>query len=267
VLLSPSTIQPVVIERDGERMTVEVDTGADPRYHLGSPGWSFFTDPPVIVEVVPDSRAEAAGLEAGDRILAVGEREPVTELEFREILATSPEVPVELKIDRAGRVETITVVPADEDGRGKIGVLPRPGSIIHRELTALEAAVESWKLNVELAATVGLTLKRMFRGDISVRALSGPIEIAQVSRRAVRGMQSLLSFLAFISLQLGILNLLPIPVLDGGHILLLGVEGVLRRDLSMRVKERVMQVGLVFLLGFFGVVIYFDVIKAFFTSS
>jgi regulator of sigma E protease len=221
----------------------------------------------VIVEVIPDSPAEAAGILAGDRIVAVGEREPVTELEFREILAKSPGVEVELTIDRDGDVRTIAVVPADEDGRGKIGVLPRSGSILHRELTAGAAAVEAWKTNIRLAMTVGLTLKRMFRGDISVRALSGPIEIAQVSRRAVRGIQSLLSFLAFISLQLGILNLLPIPVLDGGHILLLGVEGVLRRDLSMRVKERVMQVGLVFLLGFFGMVIYFDVIKAFFTSS
>jgi len=75
-------------------------------------------------------------------------------------------------------------------------------------------------------------------------------------------MRTFLTFLAFLSLQLGILNLLPIPVLDGGHILILGVEGVLRRDLSMKLKERVMQVGLVFLLLVFGFVIYFDAIKA-----
>ena len=94
-----------------------------------------------------------------------------------------------------------------------------------------------------------------------MRALSGPIEIAQFSRQAVTGWETFLSFLAFISLQLGILNLLPIPVLDGGRILILLVEGVMRRDLSARVKERVMQVGLLFLLAFFAVVFTLDIIK------
>ena len=110
--------------------------------------------------------------------------------------------------------------------------------------------------------TVFVTLRRLIGGDISMRALSGPIGIAQASREAVQGLRTFFSFLAFISLQLGIINLLPIPVLDGGHILILGVEGILRRDLSMRIKERVMQVGLVFLLLVFGFVIYFDAIKA-----
>ena len=83
-----------------------------------------------------------------------------------------------------------------------------------------------------------------------------------MSREAVRAGESFLTFLALISLQLGILNLLPVPVLDGGHILILGIEGVLRRDLSDKVKERVMQVGFVFLLAFFGLVIVFDFMKA-----
>ena len=82
----------------------------------------------------------------------------------------------------------------------------------------------------------------------------------------MKRLESFLAFLAFVSLQLGILNLLPIPVLDGGHILILCVEGIMRRDLSEIVKERVMQTGLVFLLLFFGAIIYFDVIKTFFTS-
>lgn len=266
VLLSPGTTKSVVIERDGERVTRSLDTGSDPRYHLGSPGWSFYTDPPLITQVNKDTPAEAAGILEGDRILGVGEREPIGELEFREILASSPGVAVDLKIDRGGEMVEVTVVPAEQDGRGLIGVLVQSGSYVHRELTATEAAVESWRLNLELTKTVFVTLDRMLRGDISMRALSGPIEIARVSRQAVEGLRSLLGFLAFISLQLGILNLLPIPILDGGHILILGLEGTLRRDLSMRIKERVMQVGLVLLLVFFGFVIYFDVIKTFFTS-
>ncbi len=92
--------------------------------------------------------------------------------------------------------------------------------------------------------------------------MSGPIGIAQVARRALElGPQQFLFLLAFFSLQLGILNLLPIPVLDGGHILILGVEGVIRRDLSEIVKERVMQAGFVFLLAFMGVIIVLDIVK------
>ena len=104
-------------------------------------------------------------------------------------------------------------------------------------------------------------LGRLVTRDIPVRALSGPIEIAQISRQMIVSLQSFLGLLAFISLQLGILNLLPIPVLDGGHILILGVEGAMRRELPDRIKERVMLAGLVFLLALFSVVIFFDVDK------
>jgi regulator of sigma E protease len=183
-------------------------------------------------------------------------------MELREILAASPGKALALKLDRGGQTVELTVTPREEGGKGLIGVGLQSGSFTHRLVGPLEAAVESWRLNVELAQTVFVTLRRLIGGDISMRALSGPIGIAQASREAVQGLRTFLSFLAFISLQLGILNLLPIPVLDGGHILILGVEGVLRRDLSMRIKERVMQVGLVFLLLVFGFVIYFDAIKA-----
>ena len=95
-----------------------------------------------------------------------------------------------------------------------------------------------------------------------LKSVSGPIGIAQYARRALfSSPQAFIWLLGFFSLQLGILNLMPIPVLDGGHILILGVEGVLRRDLSERIKERVMQVGFVFLLAFMGVVIVLDIVK------
>jgi len=94
--------------------------------------------------------------------------------------------------------------------------------------------------------------------------MSGPIDIYKfVGSAWERGFSEFFSFMALISLQLGIINLLPIPVLDGGHILVLAIEGVLRKDLSLRVKERVMQVGFVFLVVLMGFVIYFDVVKHF----
>jgi regulator of sigma E protease len=92
--------------------------------------------------------------------------------------------------------------------------------------------------------------------------MSGPVGIAQVARQALlTGVDTFIYLLAFFSLQLGILNLMPIPILDGGHILILIIEGVMRRNLSEAVKERVMQAGLVFLIAFMGAVIFLDVVK------
>jgi regulator of sigma E protease len=99
-----------------------------------------------------------------------------------------------------------------------------------------------------------------------VRAFSGPIEIANLAVLALQDFQAFLAFLCVLSLNLGIINLLPIPVLDGGHLLILLVEGAIRRELSMRVKERVLQVGFAFLLAFFTTVIFFDVVKRWFSS-
>ena len=108
------------------------------------------------------------------------------------------------------------------------------------------------------------TLKKLVTGQLSPRTLSGPIDIYKFTGEAWKGgALSYFSFMAFISLQLGVINLLPIPVLDGGHIFILLVEGIMRRDLSIMVKERVMQVGLVLLLLLMGTVISLDVYKNF----
>ena len=111
---------------------------------------------------------------------------------------------------------------------------------------------------------VGEILGRIFTGRMSVKTLSGPIEIARYSGGAARtgDPRVLISFMAIVSLQLGLLNLLPIPVLDGGHIAIILFEGLIRRDLSMKVKERMLQVGMILLMTLMLVVITFDVIKS-----
>jgi regulator of sigma E protease len=110
---------------------------------------------------------------------------------------------------------------------------------------------------------IGQVLVGLFSGKVSIRQLAGPVGIARISGEAAkRGPAILLGFMAVISLNLGLLNLLPIPILDGGHILMLAIEGILRRDLSITVKERFVQVGLVFLLGIFAFVMYSDILKA-----
>ena len=113
-----------------------------------------------------------------------------------------------------------------------------------------------------MSKTLFVILKRLVTGRVSTKTLTGPIGIAGVARDALfAGFERFLFLLAFFSLQLGILNLLPIPVLDGGHILILGIESVIRRELSEKLKERVIQAGFVFLLAFMGLIIIQDVIK------
>ena len=265
IVLSPSTRKPVVVRRGGRELTLTIDTGSDPRYHLGFPGWLLVnasSEPPVIEHVEPGAPAAKVGLRTGDRVVGVDDRQGIDEIELRALLAASPGRPVTLAIARGTERLSVRLTPRNEDGRGKIGVNFRPSGLVHRDLGVGEAAREAWQWNVDLTRNLFTTLGKLFRSEISLRAFSGPIEIARVSREAVRTFESFLYLLAFISLQLGILNLLPIPVLDGGHLLILGIESVMRRDMSEKVKERAMQVGFVFLLAFFSVIIAFDVIKA-----
>jgi regulator of sigma E protease len=270
VFLSPDQVKPVVVQRDSQQLSLSMNTGSDPRYHLGDPGWGrlIAENPgqPMIDMIVGGSPAEKAGILPGDKVLAADGRQPIDEVRLRAMLSASAGREIALKVEREGKALDLKVTPRSEAGRGVIGVLFKTAGLVHVEYGPVAAAAESLRVNLELSKTLFKTLRKLVRREISMRAFSGPIEIARVSREAVKRLESFLAFLAFVSLQLGILNLLPIPVLDGGHILILCVEGIMRRDLSEIVKERVMQTGLAFLLLFFGAIIYFDVIKTFFTS-
>ena len=130
-----------------------------------------------------------------------------------------------------------------------------------RKLSLLPALRESVQQNWKMLRYALVTLGRLFRAEGSVKELSGPISIARISGEMLRrGWMEVVFLMAMISLQLGIMNLLPIPVLDGGHITVLLIEGLVRRDLSVRVKERIQQVGFAVLAALMIVVLYNDVI-------
>jgi len=263
--LSPATRKPLRVERGGRELLLDLAVPSDPVHGHGvRPGWGLSwggDQTPVVASVRPGDRAEEAGLRTGDRIVVADGRAGITEAELRALLEASPGRDLPLEVERAGERITITVRPRDEDGKGRIGVgLGVP--TVHRDLGLVEAAGESLRENVENSAMLFQVLKRMITRDVPLRSVSGPIGIAQVAREALlASTRHFLWLLAFFSLQLGILNLLPIPVLDGGHVLILLVEGLMRRDLSERLKERVMQVGFVFLLAFMSIVLYLDILK------
>jgi len=265
IMLAPDQVKPVEFERDGVPQTLMMSTGQDPVYHLGAPGWRLIQEgggPPEVEMVLGGSPADTAGLIRGDKIVEIDQRVPQGEMELKALLEKSIGRNVPLTVLRDGVRKELVVTPKDENGKGKIGVLFAEGNRVHRELGWGGAFAASLSWNVDITKSVFQTLGRLIKRQISMRAFSGPIEIARVSREAARGLETFLKLLALISLQLGVLNLMPIPVLDGGHILILGFEGLLRRDLSDKLKERVMTVGLVFLLAFFGLVIFFDILKA-----
>jgi regulator of sigma E protease len=125
-----------------------------------------------------------------------------------------------------------------------------------------QSFLEGWRrLRTDFRVTL-LTLARLFQGKASMKSMSGPLDIAKFSGAAARTSPiSLVALMAAISLQLGIFNLLPIPVLDGGHLFLLTVEGAVRRDFSLRVKERILQVGFLMIVALLVVVLYNDLAK------
>jgi len=265
ILMSPNSIRTIGLLRGDRELTVELSTGADERFHMGIPGWELLTsasgEPTVIGSVLEDSPASKAGLQPGDRIIGVEDQQEIGEVELRALLALSAGSALTLHVERDGQMRAILVTPADEDGKGKVGVTLY--TVLKKQpLGAWAAAAEAWNVNVQRSSTLFFVLKKLVGGQLSMRTFSGPLEIAQFSRFAVRsGLETFLTFLAFISLQLGILNLLPIPILDGGHITILAVESAMGRDLSDKVKERAMQAGMLLLLTFFGVVMTYDVIK------
>jgi regulator of sigma E protease len=267
VKLSPGQVLPVRIERAGETLDVRLDTGVDARDGSGEPGWSFTwegSQPAVIEQVFGGEPAEVAGLRPGDRIVGAAGHEPLDRIQLQLRLLASPGRPVELTVERDGARLPLTVVPREKDGTGWIGISFRRPPAVRSELTLLGAAAESFRTNVAWSKMLFVTLKRLVTREVSLKTMSGPIGIAQFARQAlIAGPEAFFWLLGFVSLQLGILNLLPIPVLDGGHLLILGVESVMRRDLSDRLKERVTQAGFVFLLAFMGIVVYLDIVKSF----
>ena len=214
-----------------------------------------------IVDVAPGDPADRAGIAAGDVILEI-DGEPVAGDELVERISGNAGTPLAMTLRRGEGLERVTVTPVARGDRAVIGVGVSEFEFRIVEPGLIEAFGMSLERNYEWSGLIFQTLWGLITAETSPRQLVGPVGIAQLSGGAAQvGWVALFSLMAMISLNLGILNLLPIPVLDGGHIFIMAMEGVTRRDFSMRVKERMLMAGLVVLMMLMVTVIYNDLTR------
>jgi regulator of sigma E protease len=222
--------------------------------------------PPVIDDVEPGKPAQRAGIREDDTIVAVNGQKIQVWDQFVERVRGSEGKPLDLEIERKGQLLHKTVTPQQglsESGETvyQIGVSQRE-DVAYRKVSFSVSANEARLYTVDFVEKTVTVVGKLFSGRVSVRQLQSVVGISRAAGHAVhRGPLSVILLMSFMSINLGILNLLPIPILDGGNILLLTMEGIRRRDFSLRFKERFVQVGLVFLLVLFAYVMYNDVVR------
>ena len=170
--------------------------------------------------------------------------------------------PLTFRLRRGTAELELTITPIAKDGNGRIGFAPRAETQTVRAASVLDAVRLSYYHNVDSAGLVFKTLRGLFLGEASPKQLTGFIGIAQASgAMAAEGAAALFMFMAMLSMNLAILNLLPIPMLDGGHIFIMLLEGLARRDFSLRVKERLLMAGFVLVMTLMVTVIYNDLMR------
>ncbi len=255
----------LTVMRNGELIHTSLTPEAQGPSRAGDAGWYPYV-PGVIDEVNSGEPASEAGLKPGDTIIGIeGQPDYFWPLVVQK-LRDSKGKEISMTIMRDGKDFQVHLKPKYTDVMGlktwRIGVTIRNNEYVIRQLPLGLAMEHSLRDNYENFLDTFAVLGKIITRRMSTRSLAGPIGIAQISGEAYRrGLGDLLKIVSFISLQLGILNLLPIPILDGGQIMLLAVEGFMRRDLSLEIKERFVQVGFVFLLLIFVFVVYNDIVK------
>jgi regulator of sigma E protease len=246
--------------RDGATQFTTLRTLSQGKFEVGDIG--VLPDAtPLVASLIKGDVAERAGLKPGDLLLAVNSEWMTQPAQLTEAISKNAGKPTDLLVKRNGQELHITVTPEKRGDRGMIGIYFgqqtkkfKPGP--------LEAVQLSIQRNIEFGALIFKTLGGLFIGTTSPRQLMGPVAIAQLSgESASEGLMPLLMLMASISLNLGLLNLMPIPVLDGGHILIMALEGIARRDFSAQVKEKMLLAGFVLILLLMVTVIYNDLTR------
>jgi regulator of sigma E protease len=255
----------VTLERNGKTIETLLTPILDDRVGMGFAGWAPKTE--VRVASIWGSPAEKAGIQKGDLLVSVNGVPIHFTDTLPEAVKNSNGKPVEIGLDRSGKHLQVTVQPEMSNRAGTpqwmIGVVcEQYQNVITSRLSFPAALRESVQENLKGATVILKFLGGVIERRMSPKSIDGPIRIAQLSGEAARqGPSIFFSLMSAVSLNLAIFNLLPIPILDGGVIMLLLVEMLMRRDLSLQVKEAVFKVGFVFLMVVVAFVIYNDISK------
>ena len=222
--------------------------------------------PPIINEVLPDSAAERAGLQANDTVLKINQQSVSDFNHFRVFIFESPGKPIDMVIDRSGIIIDVKVIPDSiyleklDIYAGQLGIRSPVGEF--RRLGISEAIIESgeecWSITVGMVRGIS----RLVTGNAQMGEIGGPVRIAQFSRdAALQGVTSLVFFIALISINLGLVNLLPIPMLDGGHLTFFIIEAIIGKPLPVTWQNILMRGGMAFLLSLMLFVTIYDIIR------
>ena len=251
---------PLTFLREGRERTVAVTPQSQGRFEVGEIG-VLPNVHPEIPSVEPGDPADRGGVKPGDVVLAVDGESVIFARQLIDAIRAKPDVPITLSVLRDGAPADLQITPMRRDDYGWIGIGVRDAVKVV-EPGPIEAVTMSLKRNWDMSGLIFETVWGLLTRQTSPRQLMGPVSIMQLSGESAQaGWISLLSLMAMISLNLGILNLLPIPVLDGGHITIIALEGLARRDFSARVKEKMVMAGLVLLMMLMVTVIYNDLTR------
>jgi regulator of sigma E protease len=216
---------------------------------------------PHIPSIVPGEPADLAGVKPGDVVLAVDDRPITLGSQLKEAISKRPNQRITLSLLRDGKPLSIAVTAAKHGENGWLGIqiLDEAKRIQPDALTAIKL---SFRRNIQNAGIIFETVYGLLTRETSPKQLMGPVAIAQLSgESAQHGLIAILSLMAYLSLNLGLVNLLPIPVLDGGHIFIMALEGIAGRNFSIRVKEKLLLAGFVVLMMLMVTVVYNDLTR------
>jgi len=239
----------VRINRDGRQLTLHLPEENSSLEGLQALGL-LPRQAAVIGGIAPGMPAEEAGLEVGDRILRINQKEISSWYDLKPSIQETGASAIPIVVDRDGEPLEVVLAPQlkEETGDYLVGIAPMTETVMKR-FGFVDSVRAGAARSMELIELTLVFIQKLFTGNVSAKNIGGPITVVQVAGQAAQAdWSAVLSVLAFISIQLGILNLLPIPILDGGHIFFYLFEMVFRRPLSMRAREVAQQVGLVLLV-------------------
>ncbi len=259
ILLAPGGELNIEVERGGNRIEKVVKLGELPGIkggYLGIEPRLILGNEAVVEGVSEDGPGARAGIREGDLITSFAGKPVGDWIDLTTMIEENEGKPARISVKRAGGIKRFTITPEfnEEYERWIVGISRSAlgDTPMHmRKYGFFDAIAEGMKENVKLAGLTFTILKKLLTFQLSYKVLGGPIVIAKVSAAAAAsGLSAFLYFLAFLSMQLAILNFMPIPVLDGGHIVFLTIEAIMRKPLNIRVRNIAMQVGFIILISF-----------------